>query len=164
MEATGCRLTMTVHSVLIIISVYLSSPKRLLRRDLRALLALGDAVILSGQEIIAPSTATYLLDDVRNRPSTLDIALTKRVALNLNRIETLHDLSSDHRPVILKMGPPDSGRPIPTLEITDWKRASTTLEKIDTLLLNSMLDDISTTDEIDSAIDALTSHVKTVVR
>ncbi|GBP37977.1 Probable RNA-directed DNA polymerase from transposon BS [Eumeta japonica] len=46
MEATGCRLAMTGHSTLVIVSVYLPSPKRLLRRDLRALFALGDAVIL----------------------------------------------------------------------------------------------------------------------
>ncbi|GBP77505.1 hypothetical protein EVAR_98958_1 [Eumeta japonica] len=48
MEATGCRLAMTGHSTLFIVSVYLPSPKRLLRRDLRALFALGDAVILFG--------------------------------------------------------------------------------------------------------------------
>ncbi|GBP47450.1 Probable RNA-directed DNA polymerase from transposon BS [Eumeta japonica] len=48
MEATGCRLVMTGHSILVIVSVYLPSPKQLLRRDLRALLALGDAVILFG--------------------------------------------------------------------------------------------------------------------
>ncbi|GBP97768.1 hypothetical protein EVAR_97628_1 [Eumeta japonica] len=41
MEATGCRLAMTGHSTLVIVSVYLPSPKRLLRRDLRALFALG---------------------------------------------------------------------------------------------------------------------------
>ncbi|GBP51751.1 RNA-directed DNA polymerase from mobile element jockey [Eumeta japonica] len=48
MEVTGCRLAMTGHSTLVIVSVYLPSPKRLLRRDLRGLFALGDAVILFG--------------------------------------------------------------------------------------------------------------------
>ncbi|GBP68385.1 Probable RNA-directed DNA polymerase from transposon BS [Eumeta japonica] len=48
MEATGCRLAMTGHSTLVIVSVYLPSPKRLLRRDLKALFALRDAVILFG--------------------------------------------------------------------------------------------------------------------
>ncbi|GBP29610.1 hypothetical protein EVAR_79159_1 [Eumeta japonica] len=48
MEATGCRLAMTGHRTIIIVSVYLPSPKPLLRSDLRALLALGDAVILFG--------------------------------------------------------------------------------------------------------------------
>ncbi|GBP50655.1 hypothetical protein EVAR_34163_1 [Eumeta japonica] len=46
MEATGCRLAMTGHSTLVIVSVYLPSQNSLLRRDLRALFALGDAVIL----------------------------------------------------------------------------------------------------------------------
>ncbi|GBP56440.1 RNA-directed DNA polymerase from mobile element jockey [Eumeta japonica] len=135
MEATGCRLAMTGHGTLII-SVYLPSAKKLLRRDRRALLALGDAVILfrdfncknsrwycpttnyNGNkpirlenrldfEIIAPSTSSYYPDIVTNRPSTFDIALTKGVALNLNCIETLHGLLSDHRLVMLKMEPPD---------------------------------------------------------
>ncbi|GBP67635.1 hypothetical protein EVAR_98690_1 [Eumeta japonica] len=48
MEATGCRLAMTGHRTIVIVSVYLPSPKPLLRSDLRALLALGDAVILFG--------------------------------------------------------------------------------------------------------------------
>ncbi|GBP56143.1 hypothetical protein EVAR_23582_1 [Eumeta japonica] len=46
MEATGCRLAVTGHGTLVIVSVYLPSPKKLLRHDLRALLALRDAVIL----------------------------------------------------------------------------------------------------------------------
>ncbi|GBP77302.1 hypothetical protein EVAR_31734_1 [Eumeta japonica] len=61
------------------------------------------------------------------------------------------------------MGPPDAGRPISTIKITDWKRVSTAFEKIDTPPLNSIPDDIRTTEEIDHAIGALTSHVTTVV-
>ncbi|GBP62133.1 Probable RNA-directed DNA polymerase from transposon BS [Eumeta japonica] len=169
MEATGCRLAMTGHRTIVVVSVYLPSPKPLLRSDLRALLALGDAVILFGDfncknprwgctimdkngekldqlqdrlefEIIAPSTMNYFPYNDSNRPSTLDIALTKGVALNLNSIETLHSLLSDHRP-----------------------RVSTAFEKIDTPPLNSIPDDIRTTEEIDHAIGALTSHVRTVV-
>ncbi|GBP13807.1 RNA-directed DNA polymerase from mobile element jockey [Eumeta japonica] len=135
MEATGYRLAMTGHGTLVIVSVYLPSLRKLVRRDLRALLALGDAVIFFGDfnckntrwgcpfnnyngdklnrledklnfEIIAPFTSTYFPNIVTNRPSTLDIALTKGVVLNFNYIETLHGLLSDHRPV---MGPPDGG-------------------------------------------------------
>ncbi|GBP89052.1 hypothetical protein EVAR_61716_1 [Eumeta japonica] len=43
--ATGCKRAMMSHGTFIIVSVYLPSPKQLLRRDLRSLLALGDAVI-----------------------------------------------------------------------------------------------------------------------
>ncbi|GBP52998.1 RNA-directed DNA polymerase from mobile element jockey [Eumeta japonica] len=192
MEATGCRLAMTGHSTIVIVSVYLPSPKPLLRSDLRALLGLGDAVILFGDfnsknprwgcavmdengekldrlqdrlefEIIAPSTATYFPHNDTYRTSTLDIALTKGDALNLNSIEPLHRLLSDHRPVLLKMGPPDGGRPVSTVKITDWKRVSTAFEKIDTPPLNSIADDISTIEQIDHAIGAFTSHVRTVV-
>ncbi|GBO99308.1 RNA-directed DNA polymerase from mobile element jockey [Eumeta japonica] len=193
MEATGCRLAMTDHRTLVIVSVYLPSPQPLHRSDLRALLALGDAVILFGDfncknprwgcpvldyngnkldqlqdrlefEIIAPSVATHYPHNVTHRPSTIDIALTKGVVLNLNRIETLHKLTSDHRLVLLKMGPPDGGRPNPTCKITDWKRVLTALEKIDTPPLNSIPDNIRTIDEINSAIGALTSHIRTVVK
>ncbi|GBP44567.1 hypothetical protein EVAR_75023_1 [Eumeta japonica] len=55
------------------------------------------------------------------------------------------------------MGPPDGGRPIPIRKITNWKR-STALEKIDTPNLNSIPNDIASTDVIDSA-----NHVRTVV-
>ncbi|GBP62743.1 hypothetical protein EVAR_51694_1 [Eumeta japonica] len=50
------------------------------------------------------------------------------------------------------MGPPDGGRPIPIRKITNWKRVSTALEKIDTPNLNSIPNDIASTDEIDLAI------------
>ncbi|GBP90021.1 RNA-directed DNA polymerase from mobile element jockey [Eumeta japonica] len=114
MEATGCRLAMTGHRTIIIVSVYLPSPKPLLRSDLRALLALGDAVILFGDfncknprwgcaimnengekldqlqdrlefEIIAPSTATYFPHNDTYRTSILDIALTKSSKFKLYR-------------------------------------------------------------------------------
>ncbi|GBP61167.1 hypothetical protein EVAR_28375_1 [Eumeta japonica] len=58
---------------------------------------------------------------------------------------------------------PDGGRPIPFRKITNWKRVSTALEKIDTPNLNSIPNDIASTDEIDLAIGALTNHVRTVV-
>ncbi|GBP34565.1 hypothetical protein EVAR_85285_1 [Eumeta japonica] len=48
MEATGCRLAMTGHGTLVIVSVYLPSPKKLLRRNLRNFLTPGNAVILFG--------------------------------------------------------------------------------------------------------------------
>ncbi|GBP26644.1 Probable RNA-directed DNA polymerase from transposon BS [Eumeta japonica] len=50
------------------------------------------------------------------------------------------------------MGPPDGGRPIRIRKITKWKRVSTVLEEIDTPNLNSISNDIASTDEIDSAI------------
>ncbi|GBP24336.1 hypothetical protein EVAR_9434_1 [Eumeta japonica] len=61
------------------------------------------------------------------------------------------------------MGPLDGGRSISLIKITDWKKVSTAFEKINTPPLNSIPDDIRTTEEIDHAIGALTNHVRTVV-
>ncbi|GBP81498.1 Probable RNA-directed DNA polymerase from transposon BS [Eumeta japonica] len=70
MEATGCRLAMTGHSTLVIVSVYLPSPKRLLRRDLRALFALGDAVILFGA--LTNHVRTVVEESEREVPASSD--------------------------------------------------------------------------------------------
>ncbi|GBP40816.1 Probable RNA-directed DNA polymerase from transposon BS [Eumeta japonica] len=192
-EATGCRLAMTGHGTLVIVSIYLPPSKSLLRSDLEALLALGDSVILFGDfnsknrkwgceipntngtnlyklskdlkfEIIAPPTPTHYPDTLTSRPSTLDLAVTKGVSLYLHCIEALHCLDSDHRPVLLRMGPPAGGLPKPMSKVTDWKRVSTALEEIDTPALNNIPDVIQTTDEIDSSIGALTNHIQKVVK
>ncbi|GBP96590.1 RNA-directed DNA polymerase from mobile element jockey [Eumeta japonica] len=46
LEVTACKLAMSGHGTLIIVSVYLPSSKQLLRSDLESLLALGEHVIL----------------------------------------------------------------------------------------------------------------------
>ncbi|GBP40330.1 hypothetical protein EVAR_86476_1 [Eumeta japonica] len=103
METTSCRLAMTGHGTLVIVSIYLPGTKQLLLSDLEALLVLGDAVILfgdfncknprwgcivsnySGNElerledeqdfvIIAAPTSIHFPDDLSNRLSMLDIA------------------------------------------------------------------------------------------
>ncbi|GBP67562.1 RNA-directed DNA polymerase from mobile element jockey [Eumeta japonica] len=192
-EATGCRLAMTGHKSFVIVSIYLSPSKKLLRSDIEALLALGDAVILFGDfnckhtnwgcavsnpggnklaklsrklkfDIVAPLTPTHYPDDLVSRPSTIDIAITKEVALNVGCIEPIHRLDSDHRPVLLRLGPPTGGCPKPMIKITDWKRLSTALEEVDTPALNNIPDVIETTDEIDSSIGALTNHIRTVIK
>ncbi|GBP88953.1 RNA-directed DNA polymerase from mobile element jockey [Eumeta japonica] len=48
LEVTACKLAMSGHGTLIIVSVYLPSSKQLLRSDLESLLALGEHVILFG--------------------------------------------------------------------------------------------------------------------
>ncbi|GBP34320.1 Probable RNA-directed DNA polymerase from transposon X-element [Eumeta japonica] len=60
------------------------------------------------------------------------------------------------------MGSPTDRTPNPTINITNWK-CRPRLKKIDILSLNSILNDIIKTDEIDSAIVVLTNHVRTVV-
>ncbi|GBP86572.1 RNA-directed DNA polymerase from mobile element jockey [Eumeta japonica] len=123
---------MTDHKTLVIVSIYLSPSKKLLRSDIETLLALRDAVNLFGDfnckhtnwgcavsnpggnklarlsrklkfDIVAPLTPTHYPDDLVSRPSTIDIAITKEVALNVDCIEPIHRLVSDHRPVLLSL-------------------------------------------------------------
>ncbi|GBP27707.1 RNA-directed DNA polymerase from mobile element jockey [Eumeta japonica] len=130
-EATGCRIAMTEHRTLVIVSIYLSPSKKLLRSDIETFLTLGNAVILFGDfnckhtnwecavsnpggnklarlsrklkfDIVAPLTPTHYPDDLVSCPSTIDIAITKEVALNVDCIEPIHRLVSDHRPVLLR--------------------------------------------------------------
>ncbi|GBP67639.1 RNA-directed DNA polymerase from mobile element jockey [Eumeta japonica] len=114
-------------------------------------------------DVIAPPTQTYFPNNVRNRPDILDIALMRGVALNVRCIETLQNLNSDHRPVLLKVGPPDGEQPPKNKIITSWRKVSLLLEETDTPILNNIPDNIETTDEIDYAIGALTDHIATVV-
>ncbi|GBP94781.1 hypothetical protein EVAR_60131_1 [Eumeta japonica] len=51
-EATGCRLAMTGHKPLVIVSIYLSPSKKLLRSDIEALLALGMPLSSSATSIV----------------------------------------------------------------------------------------------------------------
>ncbi|GBP67557.1 RNA-directed DNA polymerase from mobile element jockey [Eumeta japonica] len=117
-EATACRLSMTGHSIIILVSVYLPPKKELLRSDLEALFALGDAVILVGDfnskssnwkcnytnrngremealaeslhfDIVTPLTPTHYPNNINHRPDILDIALMKGVTLKLSCIEPL---------------------------------------------------------------------------
>ncbi|GBP90022.1 hypothetical protein EVAR_38928_1 [Eumeta japonica] len=60
------------------------------------------------------------------------------------------------------MGPPDGGRPI--YQNHRLEESVDRVRKIDTPPLNSIPDDIRTTEQIDHAIGALTSHVRTVVK
>ncbi|GBP52840.1 RNA-directed DNA polymerase from mobile element jockey [Eumeta japonica] len=112
LEATACKLAISGHGTLIIVSVYLASSKELLRSDLESLLALGEHVILFGDfnsknaewncvstntnariladlrdtlefDVIAPLTPTLFPDKDRNRPDILDIALMRNVNLKL---------------------------------------------------------------------------------
>ncbi|GBP61902.1 RNA-directed DNA polymerase from mobile element jockey [Eumeta japonica] len=179
LEATVCRLAITRYDTVIITSVYLSSNKKLLRRDLKSLFSLGDTVILFGDfnsknvewkciainkngrklssfadkvefNILSPLTPTRFSGNNQHRPYILHIALVKGVALRLGSIETLQRLNSD--------------RPNPIKTITNWKRMSVTVEKTDIPALSYISNDIVSTDEIDHAIWVLITHVKTVVK
>ncbi|GBP10094.1 Probable RNA-directed DNA polymerase from transposon X-element [Eumeta japonica] len=113
--------------------------------------------------IITPLTPTYYPNDVNLRPDILDIALMKGVTLKLSYIEPLQCLNSDHRPVLMRLGSLIGDCPPTVKTITNWQKVSIALEKIDTVILNSIPNDIVSTDDIDNAIGALTNHIRTVV-
>ncbi|GBP95907.1 Probable RNA-directed DNA polymerase from transposon X-element [Eumeta japonica] len=151
-EATGCRLAMTGHRTLVIVSIYLSPSKKLLRSDIEALLALGDAL-------------NYRENKIRYRRASHSDALSRRlsiaalhnryryykeIALNVDCIEPIYRLVSDHRPVLLRLGPPAGGWPKPMIKSQTGKEYRPRLKSI--LPHNNIPDVIETTDEIDSSI------------
>ncbi|GBP57232.1 RNA-directed DNA polymerase from mobile element jockey [Eumeta japonica] len=183
---------MSGHGTIIIISVFLPPRKELLRSDIETLLALGDSVTLFGDlnskstqwrcnytnangrimidlakdlhfDVTAPPIHTYFPDNVRYRPDILDIALMREVALNVRWIETLQSLNSDHRSVLLRVGPPDGKQPPKNKIIMSWRKVSLLLEETDTPILNNIPDNIEMTEEIDYAMGALINHIATVV-
>ncbi|GBP39666.1 RNA-directed DNA polymerase from mobile element jockey [Eumeta japonica] len=183
---------MTGHGVLILVSVYLPPKKKLLRSDIEAPFALEDDVILfgdlnskitnwkcnysnsNGREMVALAedlhfniitllTPTHYLNDVNRRPDILDIALMKGVALKLSCVEPLKCINSNHRPVLMRLGSPSWDCPPAVKTMTNWQKVSTVLEEIDTPILNSIPNDIVSTDDIGNVIGTLTNHIRTVV-
>ncbi|GBP74436.1 RNA-directed DNA polymerase from mobile element jockey [Eumeta japonica] len=179
------------YGILILVSVYLPPKKELLRSDLEALFALWDAVILFGDfnskssnwkcnysnrngreiealaknlhfKIVTPLTPTYYSNNNNHRLDILDIALKKGVALKLNSNEPLRCLNSDHRPVLMRLNSFIADCP-PSTKTTNWQKVLAMLEEIDTPILNSIPNDIVSTDDIDNEIGACTNHIRTVV-
>lgn len=192
LEASVCRLAMTGHPSIIIASCYLSPSKTILKSDLEALLNLGSSVILAGDfnckntlwncvannpngikldrlvdtlnfDIIPPMAPTHYPFNVAHRPDILDFALLKNTALRLRSIEVLHELDSDHRPVLLKLGPPSDTSP-PTKTVVEWHKLEKALKSIHSPDLDRIPDDIRSPLDVATAIDSLTSHVTAAVR
>ncbi|GBP07435.1 Probable RNA-directed DNA polymerase from transposon X-element [Eumeta japonica] len=113
--------------------------------------------------IITPLIPTHYSNDNNRRPDILNIALMKGVSLKLNCIEPLQCLNSDHRPVLKRLGSLTGDYPTSVNTITNWQKVPTVLEEIDTPILNSIPNDVISTDDIDNAIDGLTNHIRTVV-
>ncbi|GBP67627.1 hypothetical protein EVAR_98682_1 [Eumeta japonica] len=112
-EATACRLSMSGHSILILVSVHLPPKKELLRSDLERD---GGSLREPGSlnfNIVTPITPTYYPNNIKLKPDILDINLIKEVALKLSSIEPLQCLNSDHRPVLMRTVVEDSSRTVP---------------------------------------------------
>lgn len=192
LEASCCRLSMSGHQPITIVSCYCSPTKRLYRSDLEALLSLGSAVILAGDfnskntlwgcnvnntrgnlleslqedlhfEVIAPTSPTFYPANINHRPDILDIALTKNVTLQLRSLEVYQDLDSDHRPVLLELGPDPGVSPPATRTVIDWQKLGEALKATHSPDLDRIPDDIATPSDVAVSIDALTNHVRTVI-
>lgn len=192
LEASCCRLAMTGHAPITIAACYHSGNKPLLRSDLEALLSLDSAVILAGDfnskhvlwgcnatnvrgnlldslaeelnfDIIPPSTPTFFPGDLTKRPDILDLALLKGIALQLRSLEVLHELDSDHRPVLTQLGPDPTDRLTRTKTVVNWELLGENLKAISSPDLDKIPDDIVTPDDISLSIDALTSHLQTAI-
>lgn len=114
-------------------------------------------------DIIAPLEPTRFPGNPNHRPEILDIALLKGVALRLSSITVLHELDSDHRPVLMRLGPDPTTDLTPTKTIVDWKRLGASLQAANSPDLDKIPDHIQTSEDVTLAIDALTSHLRTVI-
>lgn len=198
-EASICRLGMTGHAPITLVSAYLSPthPRILTRSDLEALMGLGGSVILAGDlnakntswnclsttsrgtlleslsdplgfDIIAPLNPTHYPRNPDHRPDILDIVLLKNITLRLCSLEVLHELDSDHRPVIVSFAPRNgtsssqNSQP-QTKKVTDWSRLEKALNSISSPQLDDIPDDFSSLDDANRALCSLTNHVQTVV-
>ncbi|GBP35464.1 hypothetical protein EVAR_19974_1 [Eumeta japonica] len=152
-------------------------PPRTLRRAGTAASALGEditTIMRNGRKmqalaedlhfnIITPLTPTHYHNNDNYRHDMLDIALMKGIALKLSCIDTLQYLNSDHRPVLMRLGSLTGDYPPPKKTITIGQKVSAALKEIDTPILNSIVNVIFSTDDIDNTIGALIRHIRTVV-
>ncbi|GBP82226.1 hypothetical protein EVAR_103675_1 [Eumeta japonica] len=91
-EVPVCRVAVSRHGTLIIVSVYLPPSKRLLRSNIKTLLALGDAVILFGDLNYRLSVLLRLGSFTgEEQPSDTKIIIDwKRVSTKLEEVDTLN--------------------------------------------------------------------------
>lgn len=193
LEASCCKISMTGHQPIVIASCYLSGNRTFIRNDFEELLSLGNSVILAGDfnaklldwgnnttnphgpklqqiiedfnlDLVSPVAPTCFPDNLNHRSDVLDIAIFKGITLKLRSLEVLHELDSDHRPVLAHLGAdPNSNPPPRTKSVVNWKKLGETLNSISSPDLDKIPDDIVTRDDVNRSIDALTSHLRTAV-
>ncbi|XP_052744245.1 probable RNA-directed DNA polymerase from transposon BS [Bicyclus anynana] len=183
MEVSVCQVSMTGHPPITLVSVYKPCGKRLLESDIQTLLSLSDSVILAGDFntlrrltdrddanfiLLTPDKPTRYprLTDTRNQtPSVLDLALLKNITLEVSPLEVFSDLASDsdHRPVILQLGPPPSTTP-PTKTIINYGRLSERLKSLASQHLDKIPDEIETLGEALAASSNLNGHIREAIK
>ena len=107
-------------------------------------------------EILAPLTPTRF--GPIGQPDILDIAILQGVSLRLRSIEVIPELSSDHRPVIVKLGPECPPSP-PKTTITDWSMFAERLGNPDTDPTDDIPDRFDSAEVAEAEINRLTDRL-----
>lgn len=183
LEATAITIQTEAMGLVRFVAIY-NSPKRdLLERDLNTLSNMDDLpFILAGDfnakhsawhsrltnkrgrtlynfalkehlDIFGPEEPTYFSNQ-GYRPDVLDIAVSRRIT-STTEISTLHELSSDHNPIIIDIGDDASQLPSPTHKITDWPYFATHLNQE-----LGVLPTISNTQDLEHAVENLTAKIQ----
>lgn len=120
--------------------------------------ALHNSMLSNRCSHISPPSPTYWPSDLNRIPDTLDFFICK----GLNQLQfdlvSLHDLSSDHSPLLLSVDVkpfPKILQPTLTPSFVNWNGFRETLEK--SISLNTIL---RTPDEVDDAVQLLTQAIQ----
>lgn len=193
LEATVCRIAMTGHPDMFIASCYQPGSKSLVGGDISALFGLGNHVLLAGDfnskhpsfncktlnpngtklfdlmdrltfDVIAPLEPTHYPRILHHQPDVLDFALLRNISLPVREIAVKHELNSDHRPVILRLGSVNSDSSL-LKTVTDWDYLHSRLQRTtESPELERIPPVIRSKADIDVAIDAFSNHLQLVVK
>ncbi|CAH2049018.1 unnamed protein product, partial [Iphiclides podalirius] len=88
--------------------------------------------------------------------------LFREVSLDIESIETIHELDSDHRPVLCKLGQ-NAGAVPPTKSVVDWHRLEIKLKALDPQDLVDLPETIATFDDANRAIASFRETITSAV-
>ncbi|CAH2075518.1 unnamed protein product, partial [Iphiclides podalirius] len=88
--------------------------------------------------------------------------LFREVSLDIESIETIHELDSDHMPVLCKLGQ-NAGAVSPTKSVVDWHRLEVKLKALDPQDLVDLPETIATFDDANRAIVSLRETITSAV-
>lgn len=158
LEVTALQIGMSCHEDIVLVSAYHSGSKQMVLADYRKVLALGRSVLIAGDlnskhtswnsrntnlrgvrllsvidqspgtEVLAPIDHTFYPRVVEHQSDVLDIAILKNIGLRVQSMEVIHELLSDHRPVLIRLGNPETSV-AETKRVTDWNRLHDSLKE-----------------------------------
>lgn len=124
-------------------------------------------------EVIAPITPTRFphgVGNLRHRPSVLDLTIIRNISLVVNNVEVLHELDSDHRPVLIQFSSPQSpttsflSPTSSTKKVLNFSKLNKILNSPDSPRLQGIPKTIVTPEEANLAIQELTGHIQDSTR